>query len=43
MCESALLPFLEATFRSASLLEMSKEASLVLEVLELTKVISKHK
>ena len=41
--ESALLPMLEAAFRSGSLLEMSKDSELNQAYLGLTKTISKHK
>jgi len=41
--ESALLPLLEAAFRSGSLLEMSKDHELTLCFLSLTKTLAKHK
>jgi len=43
ICESALLPLLEAAFRSASLLEMAKEAELNQSFLKLTKAIAHHR
>ncbi len=41
--ESSLLPLLESAFRSASLLEMSKEAELNNCYLHLARVIASHK
>lgn len=42
ICESALLPLLEAAFRSGSLLEMSKEADLMFSYIRLVRVIASH-
>ena len=42
ICTSALLPLLEATFRSGSLLDMSKDAELFFCQLRLVRVISRH-
>jgi hypothetical protein len=43
MCCSALLPLIEAAFRSASLLEMAKEIKLNHQFLKLTRVMATHK
>lgn len=43
ICCSALLPLIEAAFRSASLLEMAKEATLNQQYLKLTRVMATHK
>lgn len=42
ICGSALLPLLETTFRSGSLLEMSKDLELVFSFLRVVKVIAEH-
>lgn len=41
--ESALLPILEAAFRSGSLLEISKEAEIYQSYLRLIVAIAKHR
>ena len=41
--ESALLPLLEAAFRSGSLLEMTKEADLYQGFMKLVMALSKHR
>jgi hypothetical protein len=42
ICESSLLPLIEAAFRSGSLLEMSKEQDLIYSYLRLVKVVARH-
>ena len=42
VCTSALLPLIEAAFRSGSLLDMSKDADLFICFLRITKLFSKH-
>jgi hypothetical protein len=41
--ESALLPILEAAFRSGSLLEMTKESELYMGYMALVKALSMHR
>jgi len=43
ICESALLPLLEAAFRNGSLVDMGKESDLYFSYLRLVKAISTHK
>mmetsp|Transcript_28549 Transcript_28549/g.25438 ORF Transcript_28549/g.25438 Transcript_28549/m.25438 type:complete len:504 (+) Transcript_28549:4260-5771(+) len=43
ICESALLPLLEAAFRNGSLVDMGKESDLYISYLKLVKAMSKHK
>lgn len=43
LCGSALLPLLEASLRSGSLLEISKESELFFSFLKIIKALSKHK
>lgn len=43
LCESALLPLLEAAFRNGSLVDMGKESTLYLSYLRLVKAMSNHK
>ncbi|KAL4475099.1 hypothetical protein ABPG74_001795 [Tetrahymena malaccensis] len=43
ICESSLLPLLESSFRSGSLLEICKESQLMIQYLQLVEVMSQNK
>jgi len=42
VCTSALLPLIEAAFRSGSLLDMSKDSELFISFLRITRLFSRH-